>query len=205
MLEHQILEAILLYKPLAYVLVLIGLLLEGELVLFSALILANQGYLSYYILLPLSVFGILTGDLLWFYLGVYFNGNSGKISRYVVKAQKLLQFSMFKTIFRAVFISKFTYGLHRAMLIAVGSSGVSVKKFLKSDSVAVAIWLSIIFLVSFLTSFSIKAFNGYVRGVEVLILIVIILWVVFQKIMSYIFLSKEKTAIANINNPDNKS
>jgi len=51
---------------LIYIGILFGILLEGEMIMLSAIIAAHRGYLHIWIVIAIGFFGTLSGD--WFYL-----------------------------------------------------------------------------------------------------------------------------------------
>lgn len=136
------------WAPLGYFLIFIGLLLEGNFVLFTAAFLTHQKIFDFGDMLVIVISGALIGDILWYFLGWHFfwsrNGGDFFIVRWLEKLNKpfdgYLQFHPW----RAFFVSKFVYGFHRSVLVRAGWLKIPFKDFLMADSIALVFWIIIV-------------------------------------------------------------
>ncbi|GET30248.1 DedA family protein [Prolixibacter sp. SD074] len=139
------------WTPLIYVILFVGLLIEGESILFAAFFLVNQQELQLFYTIVVAIAGVLTGDLLWYY--------GGKLLMRVPFVQRLSE-RMPKTIdhfirrkpILSIVGSKFLYGMHRPTLLRLHAARINVKTFLRADIPGTIIWIAVIGIAGYLFS-----------------------------------------------------
>lgn len=178
-----------LWRPLGYVLLFIGMVFEGDIIFFTAAFLTHQGFFDLGNMLVIALSGAFIGDWLWYMLGL-------KLSRFswVRKLSERIA-SPFDTHiaerpFRTLFLSKFTYGIGHLLLTRAGLLGISPKKFLEADVLAVLSWAAVVGGLGYLGSASFVLIHRYLR---ILGFGILIAWILFfiagERILSY-FLRK---------------
>ena len=155
---------------LAYVLIFIGMLFEGEVVLFVAFFLASSGVIDFYDTLFLVVSGVIAGDILWYFAGSYLEKRDW-IPACLRPASKTIDAHLSARPFATLLFSKFAYGLHRPTLLRAKEAGIDFYTFMKIELVASLVWISVIGICAVLFFATIGLFKKYLRFVEIGLLI----------------------------------
>jgi membrane protein DedA with SNARE-associated domain len=164
-----------LFRPAAYAAIFLGLILEGELVLFTALMLTHQGYLKIGELAPVILVGVFFGDYLWYRLGRYMADKPSRVSLLAAKASKVFGQSLTDNLLRILIVSKFTYGLHRPTLLSVGAHKVPSRVFFRADLIAAGFWLMAIGGAAWAASESLFLVKRYLKYTEIFVLAAVFL------------------------------
>jgi membrane-associated protein len=183
--QSIILPFLALWKPLGYVLVFLGMIFEGDFILFTTGFLTNQGFFDFYDIILIVVGGTLLGDFLWYELGRRLNNHTpGLIKHWLNKITGPIDDHVVKRPFHSILISKFTYGLHHILLARAGMHGVSFKEFFKSDLIATPIWIVIIGGLGYSSGLSLDLAKHYLKFVELALLLTLVLFVLLLKFIS---------------------
>ncbi|MDE2001409.1 MAG: VTT domain-containing protein [Patescibacteria group bacterium] len=180
------LASLLAWKPAAYLILFIGMMVEGETVFFIAAFLTHQGYFSAVPIFITALWGMIIGDTLWYSLG------------YKIKRAKSLAFvgawaeriarpfdeHLRERPFHTIFISKFTYGFNRAIITRAGMLNLKWRNIEESDILATLVWLFIIGGLGYFSSASLAYFKNYIRYGEVGLLIAVILFIVLERLIA---------------------
>ncbi|MES2953063.1 MAG: hypothetical protein V4674_00700 [Patescibacteria group bacterium] len=173
---------------LGYLLVFLGMAIEGELVLFTALYLANIGYFSYQNIGLVLVVGIFASDFFWYRFGAFLH-NHPRFSRaraFLERVTRLIDDQLAIRPIHTFIVSKFIYGLNRTTLARAGVSGMGVTKFLEADILAVVTWLFVIGGAGYALSESLENAARYIKYAEVGLLIGILAFIIITQILSKI-------------------
>ena len=180
----------------AYLAAFIGMIVEGEVVLFTSLYLGTIGYFNFSYLGFVLVLGIFTGDFLWYRLGIFVANHPSLewVDRRIEKLARVIDEQLDARPIHTLFISKFTYGLNRIALLRAGARKVPLITFLEADIMAVVAWLLIIGGISFGLSRSLAEAKKYIKYVEVGFVIGILAFIIITHIVSRIsYANVEKT------------
>ncbi len=157
--------------PLGYLLVFIGLLFEGEIVLFTAAFLIHQGVFDLGDMLLVVISAVLLGDTMWYFGGSYLHINFPFLNHWLEKLGKPFDDHLKLHSLRTIFVSKFIYGFHRPILLRSGQLQIPFKEFFKADLIASFFWISIIGGLGYGTSTLFIFFKHYFRVAEVALLL----------------------------------
>ncbi len=194
-------EALILYglsewRILAYMLIFIGMLLEGEIVFLIAIYYAYQGKIALLNTICVAMAGMFIGDILWYSFGSYFDRISF-IKKYIYRIAAILDTQISRRPVVSIVSSKFTYGFHRLTLLRAKVVGVPLRKFMKIDAIGVIIWTFVIGNLVYILSASLPILKKYFRFAELgLALIAVIYLVIVYLIFRY---SKKVLKISNGN------
>lgn len=192
--ESSISQYLSLWKPLGYFIIFLGMIFEGDLMLFTVYMLAFSGIMSLS-MVTLTVFtGVFCGDIFWYWLGtkIYASTNNvGKIGSWIMSVVKPFDNHLHKRPFKTIFLSKFVYGIHHAILVRAGSLDISLKSFIKTDILSNALWIATIAGLAYFSRASISLAAHYIKFAEASLLIgvviIIFLWhiitVVIKKVL----------------------
>lgn len=185
---HSILTYYLtLWAPLGYGVVFIGMILEGDIIVFTAAFLTHLGAFH-----PLSIFavmmsGVLVGDLLWYRLGETLSEKSflQRISRSVAGS---LDTHILERPFHTIFLSKFIIGAHHAVLMRAGALHFDKKKFFQFDCISSLLWIGIVGGLGYFSSASFVALKN-LRHLELGLLLALLVFIFLERITTF-FLQK---------------
>ena len=177
------------WQPIAYVLLFIGMMFEGDTILFIAAYLTHEGYFALVPMLLTALWGIILGDNLWYSLGLKLRkAPSGSMLQFVTKwaegLTKPFDEHLREKPFRTIFISKFTYGFNRATITRAGMLNLKWKKIEESDILATLIWMSIVGGLGYFSSASLGYLKNYLRYGEVSLLVAVILFFLIERFIA---------------------
>ena len=173
------------YQTWSYIIIFLGMMVEGDILLFTVGFLANRGYFAIDMALLTVFLGTLIGDNLWYVLGEIINENS-VFGRFVIRLTKPFDEHLRARTFRTIFITKFAYGLHRATLLKLGMLRVSFKKFIESDIIASTFWIFLVGGLGYLSSASFILIKHYLRYTELTLLFGLILFILISHLITNI-------------------
>ena len=165
---------LILSRPLGYFLIFIGLAIEGDLVLLIIAFLTHQGFFDLGDMILVSLAGVFVGDVTWLYLGKKLDRLSPLTHRLVTKLSGPVDKHLRERPVRAIFVSKFTYGLHRAVLVRLGQNGMGLKEFLKADIPAGLVWFIVVGGLGYLGGGAVTLARHYLRFTELGLLLVVV-------------------------------
>ena len=179
---------------LAYVLIFIGMLIEGEVIIFAAFFLATQNYVYLPAILLVVFAGAILGDILWYYGGHFLERIQFAHSLFCKVTYPLDR--VIKRHPRTVIVlTKFTYGLHRVVLLKTRRGGIGFREFMKVDIPGSILWISTLASLAVLFSSYLGVLASKVKHVEIAVALVIIAFLVSVHTISFLFklyLSKEE-------------
>ncbi len=176
---------------LAYGALFFGMVLEATAVLLGGIFLTVQGILSPVIAIPILIAGALTEQLFLYAIG-FSLGSSPKVSRWVNNVVKRFDPHMIDKTFRTIVISKFLYGLHRAVLIRAGMLKIPIKTFIQYSFTATFIWLVVYGVFGFVISLFFSKLKNYIKYAEFAPLVVFVLFFVIQYGITKLFQKSNK-------------
>lgn len=179
------------YRPMGYFLIFIGLLIEGEFILFIAAFLTHQGVFDLGGMFIVVVSGVLIGDILWYFVGTRLHGTNYWWQKWFDRIAKPFDRHLVERPSRTIFISKFTYGFHRAILIRAGMLRIAAGEFLKADALSAFIWIGVVGGLGYYgaSAFSLLA-RQYLRLVEVGLALGLISFFLLLHFVSHYFQKK---------------
>lgn len=160
-------------KTFGYLLVFLGMIIEGDAVLFTAAFLTRTNNFDLGDMFLVVLSGSFVGDILWYHLGLKLN-NYQKLAflrAWMDKISKPLDPQLHKRPFKIIFISKFLYGLHHAILMRAGNLKFPVKKFMQIDATAIVAWIMIVGGLGYLSGVSFSFFKHYLRFAEIMLVV----------------------------------
>lgn len=166
-----ILPYLILWPPLGYILVFFIMMFEGDAALFTAAFLTSQGYFDLWDMTFTALSGVLIGNILWYWAGWHLDYLSPFLSKWSERIGKPFDKHLLKRTFHTFFISKFTYGVHHALLLRAGALKMSLSTFIKNDLFATIIWFCIIWALGYTVGASFVYVKKYLKYAEIGLLI----------------------------------
>jgi membrane protein DedA with SNARE-associated domain len=161
-------EKLVTMHPLwSYGVILIGMILEGDVVLVVSGVLSHVGVLHVVPTLSVLVLGAVLKTIVWYSLGVlikYLFPNS-TVLKYIERKVLYLLPHFPEKPFWSVFTSKFMYGLNHAVMIFSGYTGISFREFAKAEIISTFCWIVILFPLGLFFSYAAFSFTHDLRFV----------------------------------------
>ncbi len=151
---------------LFYFLVFLGLILEGEAVLFIAVFYTIKGFFEPLFIIPVIFTGVFVGDIFWFKYSFYIARHTPFLGRLVCRFSENFDNYLLSHRGTAFFISKFAYGLNHIAILRAGALKIPFKEFLKADAVASVLWMMIIGGIAYLSALTFDYFRHYLKIAE---------------------------------------
>lgn len=174
---------------LAYAVIYVGLVFEGEFTIISTGILAHLGALNFWISLLFILLGGLSKTFFGYALGgyLYKKFNHNNFFRYIQK--RVYNFvPRFKTKpFWSIFISKFIMGANNIVIIFCGYEKINYKKFLKAEIIATAIWAPLLLTLGYIFSYTALHVSREIWRFSMVILVLFIIFILFDKLVSWVY------------------
>ena len=189
------------YPLLQYVIIFLGAAFGGEVAVISLSFLAAHNFFPFPLFCIVSFFGVLSSDILWFFLGK--TKMAGKIigHRYAagtiaVIMEAIRRVSRGNHLFAFIF-AKFLVGTRAVIIFYVSKTGIAFRDFIRYDLVAIVIWLVTLISIGYLSGLGFTYVSNILKniyaGIGFVILILII--IMMAQIWLKKFFEKEKKEI----------
>ena len=182
------------HRFLGYGFLYLAMLFEGELFLTAAGMLARLHAFNFFDAFLFAFAGVLTGDVLWYFLGRYLNkhhSHNRYLSYAIRKVKKLLP-GIEKNPFHVIFISKFIYGLNHSTILVLGYLNIEFKHFIKIQFFTSLLWSLIFLVVGYMFGDAALAFTHRLDRFVIFAVIFFILLIVIEKSVGYVIEKKEQ-------------
>lgn len=168
-------------RPIGYILVFLGMMVEGDLFLLSTSFLTKQGFFDIFDFMWAVLLGTIAGDLIWYWLGYKFGGSANKISSYIQKRLSKININFENKFFMKLLLSKFMYGSHHVAVAYLGTKKINFIKYLKAELPATLIWIIIIGVLGYVFGALFALVKEYLKFVELALLILILLYIFISR------------------------
>ena len=130
MAESYIVHYLSISRPAALLIVFIGMMIEGDILLFTAAFMSAQGLFNPIELFAVVLAGVMAGDYTWYLAGVKFLPKFPRIRRWVERITSPVDEHLRHRQFHTFAVSKFAYNMHHPILMRAGMLGLNRKKFI---------------------------------------------------------------------------
>lgn len=173
------------YRWLGYLIIFFGVMVEGDIVLFIAYFLSHNGFFDVGDLTVIALVGSLVGDLGWYAIGYkrfkFLNWVYLPVERITSHFDKQLT----SRLLRIITLSKFTYGIHHALLIRCGMLRITIRDYLKDDLFGTVIWLAVIGSLGYFSGLYFSSVWHYLRYTEIGLLLALVVFLVVSNLISW--------------------
>ncbi len=170
------------WRPLGYLIIFLGMVFEGDGFLFATAFLTAQGFFDLGDSLAVVLFGVAAGDVLWYWFGVWLQDSW--IGRWAARVAKPFDRHLIERTKRTLFISKFTYGFHHAMLLRAGTLRIPFWRLFKIDLAAILLWVAVIGGLGYGFSGSYELLKHYVHFAELGLLVIVSIVIIGGQLLS---------------------
>lgn len=187
-----------LHADIAYILIVLGVIIEGEIVVILAGIFANLGSLNIFVAFIATMIGGGAKSVLGYYFGFYLQKHhSGR--PILNQAERRVNYFLPRFTerpFWSIFLSRFLIlGLHWFSLIFSGYKKIKTRTFAEAELASLLIWSVLVLGLGYIFSFAALSLGRDVRKFIGVILICFIVFFIVEKILAFIielFGSKER-------------
>lgn len=174
----------------AYLILFIGILVEGDISLFASGYLASLGIFQKELVLFLAILAAAIADLFCYFFGRNIDLFPEKINKGVAKLAGRFDQALKEKTFLTIFFGKFFYGFHFLLLVRAGTLQIPFRKFIRVDGFSAILWILIIFSFGFFSGASFFVIKDYIKFSEIGILIGIIIFFSIRKLFSHYLKNK---------------
>ncbi len=177
------------YATLAYMFIFLGVIVEGELVMIFAGILAQLGALNLPLVIVVGFLGAICKTILGYRIGVLFNKRFAHNRFFMYLERRVYHlFPKFKeNPFWSIFISKFIYGVNHFVLLLSGYMKIDFKTYFKAEFYSSMIWIPEMFLLGYFFSFAALGITKEIQHFSVIILLFILGFIFFEKLVAFLY------------------
>jgi|GEM_PF-794354 len=164
-----------------YVLLALGMMVEGELLLFATAFAAWNGLLDPVLLALSSGTGIFLGSVGWYGLGAWLTERTRLAPvRWIIGATRSFTDQLATHPARTLFLSSFVYGLYRPTQIRAGMLGMGLRRYLGIAVPTTLAWIAVVVSLAWIARETVAPILRYLHYFELALLAAFVLFAVFQ-------------------------
>ncbi len=177
------------HADIAYLLIVLGVIIEGEIVVILAGIFAHLGSLNLFFAILATLFGGSIKSVLGYSLGYYLQKRHS--SRPIVyQAEHRINYFLphfCERPFWSMFLSRFLIlGLHWFALIYTGYKKIKIRTFAKAESFSLIVWSAAMLSLGYFFSYTALSISRDVRKFLGIILLFFLAFFIIEKIVAFI-------------------
>lgn len=176
------------HHVLAYLLIFLVTIVEGEVITISAGILILLGALNFWIAL-LSVFcGAVLKTFFGYSLGKFLHNkfNHNKLFQYVERKVFSMMPHFEQKPFWSIFISKFLM-INHVVIIFAGYRKTNYKKYLRAEFLSTVLWAPGLLLLGYFFGYTALSISKEIREFSLIVILLIIAFFALEKIVSLLY------------------
>jgi membrane-associated protein len=177
------------HQILAYAVIFLGLIFEGEFVVIAAGIFAHLGALDFSFALIFILLGGISKTFLGYYVGgiIHNKWHNTKILKHVEKKVFNIMPRFKKKPFWSIFTSKFIMGLNNAVIIYSGYMKVDYRKYLKAEFFSTVIWAPLLLSLGFFFGYTALNVSREIWRFSLVAILLIISFIFVDKFIGWIY------------------
>lgn len=173
----------------AYLLIVIGIIVEGEIVVILAGIFTHLGALNIYFVILFIVIGGFIKSFIGYNIGNYLKKNHSS-NRFLRQAESRVNYFLPNFInkpFLSIFLSRFLlFGMHLFALIFTGYKKIKISKFIKAEASSLVAWSTVMLSIGYFFSYTALSISKDVRKFFGIILVFFIIFFILEKIIAFV-------------------
>jgi membrane-associated protein len=174
------------HQILAYLVIFVGLIFEGEIIVITAGVLSYLGVLDFWLSLSFILAGGMAKTFGVYYLGEFVYKKYNYLSFLKFIERRVLYFiPRFKQKpFWSIFISKFIMGVNFWTIVFCGYNKINFKTFLKAEVFSTIIWAPLLLSLGFFFSETALSFSKEINKFSLAILTFLVIFLLFDKLVA---------------------
>lgn len=178
------------HQTLAYALIFVGLIFEGEFILISAGILAHLGAVNFWFVLMFIYAGGISKSLLGYHIGnmIHRKWHDTRILKYFEKRVLHIMPNFREKPFWSIFVSKFIMGINHIVIVFAGYEKINYKKYLKAEGISTLIWAPLLLSIGYFFSYTALNVSREIWRFSLVVLILVIGFILIDKFIGWLFI-----------------
>lgn len=185
-----------------YTILFVAMVLEGEIFLVVAGMLAALDAFDIGDILWISISGVVLGNAMWYSLGSALE-NRAFAKGMIRWAEKVITFFLPKfreKPFKSIFFSKFIYGVNRATVIMSGVLHIPFKLFFKAELLASIVWVTLYSSIGYFFGYTAISITRKTSHFILLAVAFVVGFILIEKLISYRYGHSEREKNKENNN-----
>lgn len=177
------------HQILAYTVIFLGLIFEGEVVVITTGVLAYLGALDFTLSLVFIFTGSFVKTFVLYYLGEILNKkfSYNKFFQYIERRVLYFMPRFEQKPFWSIFLSKFIMGTNYLVILFSGYKKISLETFLKAEIISTIIWAPALLSLGFFFSQTAISISKEISKFSLVIFGLVIVFLLFDKIVSSLY------------------
>ena len=177
------------HQILAYTVIFLGLIFEGEVVVITTGVLAYLGALDFTLSLVFIFTGSFVKTFALYYIGEMMNikYSESKFFQYIERRVLYFMPRFEQKPFWSIFLSKFIMGTNYLVILFSGYKKISLKTFLKAEIISTIIWAPALLSLGFFFSQTAISISKEIGKFSLVIFGLVIVFLLFDKIVSSLY------------------
>jgi membrane protein DedA with SNARE-associated domain len=174
---------------LAFLFVFVSVVIEGEIILLLLGVLLHLHVVPLSILILFLIPALVTKTTFWYLLGKNIKTRfpESKFLHFIETTIERLFPTFVEKPFFPIFISKFAYGLNHATLAFAGYKRVPIRLYALVETISSVVWVVLLVGTGYVLSFAALTITTDLRKVSIIILLGIVGFLIFQRVVSFLF------------------
>lgn len=184
---NYIQELVTSHAQIIYILIALGVFLEGEIVVIIAGIFAYLGSINILFVFLATFTGAVIKSVSGYYLGYFLQKKFSKNNKMLTIESKINLFfpNFLKKPFRSIFLARFLIlGMHWFSLIYSGYKKIESRIFFKAESASLIVWTMFMFTLGFFFGHTALMIGKDIRNFIIIILAFFVAFLILEKILS---------------------
>jgi membrane protein DedA with SNARE-associated domain len=176
-------------QALAYLILFLGLIFEGEIILISAGVLAHLGAFDFTTALIFIFAGGLFKTLIGYRIGEFLHKRYNHSKLFTFLERKVLSVipRFRERPFWSIFLSKFIMGMNYFVIIFSGYEKINFKKYLKAEIIATLIWAPLLLSVGYFFSYAALNVSREISRFLLIILFFTLAFILLEKVVEILY------------------
>jgi membrane protein DedA with SNARE-associated domain len=177
------------HAGIIYLLIILGVIIEGEIVVIIAGIFAHLGSINIYFALLFTVIGGGIKSVLGYSIGYYLQKNYSE-KRIVLQTENRINYFLPNFLtkpFLSIFLSRFLIlGIYWFALVFSGYKKIKMRTFIKAEISSLVVWALAMLSLGYFFSYTALSISRDIRNFLGIILIFFIMFFILEKIIAFI-------------------
>ena len=177
------------HAELIYLVIVLGVILEGEIIVIIAGILSHLGPVNVFLAFGATILGGLIKSILGYSLGYYLQKHHSE-KRLILRTENRINYFLPNFLhkpFISIFLSRFLIlGMYWFALIYAGYKKVKIKTFIKAEITSLLTWAIVMLSLGYFFSYTALSISRDVRNFIGIILIFLIMFFILEKIIAFV-------------------
>ena len=174
---------------IAYLLITIGMIIEGEIVVVIAGIFTHLGSINIYLIFLFIIIGGGIKSTLGYSIGYYLQKNHSD-KRFLHQTENRINYflpNFLNKPFLSIFLSRFLImGIHWFALIFAGYQKIKIRTFIKAEIFSLIAWSIFMLSIGYFFSYTALSISKDIRNFLGIILIFFIIFFILEKIIAFV-------------------